>query len=105
MDLQKLETDMTREGLILLGFIWLGGVIFIIGSFRTPDSGLVQAIGLFTSVFGYPSYLFVRLVIFIVEKIRPKREDVLKSKDPTYDILHTVEEIARAKKESQGGGA
>jgi membrane-bound ClpP family serine protease len=104
MDLGKLETDMTREGLILLGFIWLGGVIFIIGSFRTPDSGIVQAAGIFTAIFGYPLYLFVRLVIFVVRKNKPKGTTASKAKDPTYEILHTVEEIARAKKKHQGGG-
>ena len=103
MDLKKLETDMTREGLTLLGFIWLGGAIFIIGSFCTPDSGIVQAAGLFTAIFGYPLYLFVRLLIFIARKDKPKGAAVSKSNDPTYDILHTVEEIAEAKKKNQGG--
>jgi hypothetical protein len=103
MDVRKLETDMTREGLILIGFIWLGGVIFIIGNFRTPDSGLVQAAGLFTAVFGYPLYLFVRLVVFIAGRYMPKRGEALKSPDPTYEILNKVEEIAKAKK-SRGGG-
>ena len=77
---RRFKKSMSRESLVLLGFLVLSGVLFLVGNFGgCVIVGLqrfffyVKILGLAVVLIGYPSHLLFIFIRWVIYRVKTKK--------------------------------